>query len=284
MWEPKGVLFDKQHAQLPTPFYIGGGLLRIYYSTRINSQSHIRFFDVNEETLEIISIDQEALGPGERGTFDHSGVMPSCVVVDEFGLPMMFYSGWNLKKDVPYSHGIGIALFNVDGTLRRKRLGPVLSHNTWDAYLVNSPYVEINLCEDKNKWKMWYCSGTGWIEDYPTYHISCASGDTAFQWNTTGSCFITHHKKDEAISRVWRDRYDYSFYYAYRTKDEPYSLWQLKASGEKKEVKIERSDWDSEMQCYPAIYDRHGHRYLFYNGNGYGATGIGLATWKKDIG
>jgi hypothetical protein len=42
---------------------------------------------------------------------------------------------------------------------------------------------------------------------------------------------------------------------------------------------LEPSDegWDSEMIAYPCVFDRHGERYLFYNGNGYGETGIGYA-------
>ena len=34
-----------------------------------------------------------------------------------------------------------------------------------------------------------------------------------------------------------------------------------------------KEDWDSEMICYTAKYCN----YIFYNGNGYGETGIGLA-------
>ena len=200
MWQPKGLVFGEQ-AQLPTPVYIGDGILRMYYSNRVDGKSRICFIDMREDTLEVISKEREALGPGERGTFDHAGVMPSCVIREEFGRQLMFYTGWSLKKDVPYTQAIGIAIVNEDGTLRRGRLGPVLSQNTWDAHLVNSPYVELDLREDKDKWKMWYCSGTGWIDDYPTYHISYAySNSTAWQWNTTGSRSITHKKKDEAIN------------------------------------------------------------------------------------
>ena len=37
-------------------------------------------------------------------------------------------------------------------------------------------------------------------------------------------------------------------------------------------------DWDSEMQAYPAVFDNDGRRYMLYNGNGYGRTGIGWAV------
>ena len=37
------------------------------------------------------------------------------------------------------------------------------------------------------------------------------------------------------------------------------------------------SGWDSEMIEYPYIHDHKGVRYMFYNGNQFGKTGIGLA-------
>jgi hypothetical protein len=36
-------------------------------------------------------------------------------------------------------------------------------------------------------------------------------------------------------------------------------------------------DWDSEMVTYPVVADVAGERFMLYNGNGYGRTGIGLA-------
>jgi hypothetical protein len=47
--------------------------------------------------------------------------------------------------------------------------------------------------------------------------------------------------------------------------------WDLR----NEEVGIERSadGWDSVMMAYASLY----RDYLFYNGNGFGATGIGLA-------
>jgi hypothetical protein len=42
-----------------------------------------------------------------------------------------------------------------------------------------------------------------------------------------------------------------------------------------------RSGWDSEMVAYPWLFDWRGDRYLLYNGNDYGRTGIGLAVWES---
>jgi hypothetical protein len=37
----------------------------------------------------------------------------------------------------------------------------------------------------------------------------------------------------------------------------------------------------SEMIEYPFVFDHKGGRYMLYNGNGYGKTGIGLAVLGK---
>ncbi len=40
--------------------------------------------------------------------------------------------------------------------------------------------------------------------------------------------------------------------------------------------------WDSEMIDYPFDFDHKGHRYMLYNGNGYGKTGFWLAVLEKE--
>jgi hypothetical protein len=37
--------------------------------------------------------------------------------------------------------------------------------------------------------------------------------------------------------------------------------------------------WDSEMTAYPFVFDEGGRRFMAYNGNGYGRTGVGLAVF-----
>jgi hypothetical protein len=46
------------------------------------------------------------------------------------------------------------------------------------------------------------------------------------------------------------------------------------------EVDLPPSDsgWDSDMVCYPFLFEHDGTLYMLYNGNGYGRTGFGLAA------
>ena len=47
-------------------------------------------------------------------------------------------------------------------------------------------------------------------------------------------------------------------------------------------IDVTPGDWDGEMVCYPCVFDAPDGRYMLYNGNGYGATGIGLAVLEQD--
>ena len=46
-------------------------------------------------------------------------------------------------------------------------------------------------------------------------------------------------------------------------------------------IDVSDSGWDSEMIEYPFVFDHEGDRYMLYNGNGYGKTGIGLAVLEQ---
>ena len=36
--------------------------------------------------------------------------------------------------------------------------------------------------------------------------------------------------------------------------------------------------WESSMVAYPCVFEWDGRRYMLYNGNDYGRTGVGLAV------
>jgi len=48
------------------------------------------------------------------------------------------------------------------------------------------------------------------------------------------------------------------------------------------ELDVSESGWDSEMVCYPYVFEYNDKLYMLYNGNGYGKTGIGLAILEEE--
>jgi hypothetical protein len=47
-------------------------------------------------------------------------------------------------------------------------------------------------------------------------------------------------------------------------------------------IDVSPEGWDSESIEYPCVIDHGEKRYLFYNGNRYGQTGVGLAVLEAD--
>jgi len=41
---------------------------------------------------------------------------------------------------------------------------------------------------------------------------------------------------------------------------------------------VSESGWDSTMVCYPYVLEFDGKTHMFYNGNGFGRSGIGYAV------
>ena len=287
MWKFEKVIFNECHAQLPTPIYIGNSTIRVYYSTKKEGISNIFFVDIDENTLSQVSPSKAAMLQGDRGMFDSSGVMPSSIFTEfsssnlerRYEHRVMYYTGWRKKVDVPYGHAIGIADINEDGTLVRRYSGPILDANIHDAHLVNSAFVD-KMCGFHI---MLYSSGTGWIDDYPCYCIKKAMSFDGEFWITNKSKEITFGLQDEAISRVTRDYEKNIWYFSMKTKNTNYKIYTQNDQGLKESIVVGSNGWDDEMQCYPFIYQRGDIKYMFYNGNGYGATGIGVAKWIEDI-
>jgi len=43
---------------------------------------------------------------------------------------------------------------------------------------------------------------------------------------------------------------------------------------------VATGNWEKEMQHYPFVIDVACKRYMFYNGNGFGRSGYGIAEWQ----
>ena len=41
-------------------------------------------------------------------------------------------------------------------------------------------------------------------------------------------------------------------------------------------------EWDSEMQCYPHVFEMDQNLYMLYNGNSFGNNGFGLAVMERN--
>ena len=304
-WRKQGLIFAppqtggwmKTHAQVPTPLP-GDGSIRVYFSSRPEPNlSLTTFVDLDRENpARVLRVhDAPILELGKPGTFDEHGIMPSCAIRDGDRV-LLYYSGWSRGVSVPYTNATGLAVSYDDGeSFERISDGPILAKSIVDPYSATSPVV----LKEEGAWHMWYCSGTGWLEiggKYEhVYDIKYAQSDDGTHWRPTGIVSIAQLTKKEALTKPCvlkiGDGYHMWFCYrgsdTFRNGDDAYRIGHAHSKdllhwerSDDDEQSLERSEsgWDSQMVAYPAVF-RHGSGLLmFYNGNGFGASGFGMAS------
>lgn len=228
------------------------------------------------------------LRPGALGAFDDSGATGRCLVAHQ-GREYLFYSGWALAQSVPFVLAIGLATSDDGGqTFERVSAGPVIGRTRAEPFLAAAPGVLI----EGGRWRMWYTSGARWerTEAGPRhyYRIAYAESPDGVEWHPTGRICIDFENDEEyALARpcVLRDAGGYKMWFSCRGSDyrsgyaesDDGLVWKrndgyggLGPAG---------NDWESPAVAYGFVFDHEGTRWMLYNGNGYGATGIGLARW-----
>jgi len=282
------------YAWVPTLDKLDGDLYKVYFAGRNKDNlSQVGYFviDINRPS-DILDVSQKPvveLGP--LGTFDDSAVLP-CWIVNHQGKKYMYYVGWMQGRRVPYYACVGLAISSDGGeTFQKYSKGPLLDRNDIDPYMTASPCAWV---EDSGLWRLWYMSNNSWSEGWagedptlPRYHLRYAESDDGINWRREGVVAIDFKSDDEyAIGRpsVIREDGIYKMWYCHR--GETYRIgyaesddgvnWERK--DEEVGIDVSPTGWDSEMMCYPYVFDHYGVKYMLYNGNEYGRMGVGLAV------
>jgi hypothetical protein len=275
---------------VPVVYPLGNNLCRIYlYGRNSENRSQIGFIEVDltrPRPVKFIS-SEPVLKLGAPGHFDDSAVMPNWIV-KESDIVRLYYNGWNQGVVVPYYSGIGLAVSNDDGmTFERYSKVPIVGRSSVDPLLTHTACV----LKDGDTWRMWYSSAVKWT--FPAgggkcyYHIKYAESSDGLSWNPTGKVCIDFVDADEfAIARpcVIKEGGIYKMWYSYSSgkyrigyaESQDAMNWTRKDS--EAGISVSESGWDSEMVEYAFVHNEGGVKYLFYNGNGYGSTGLGYAV------
>lgn len=305
-WIKQGVLLPPpthldwaaSHAAVPFVQIIDERSFTLWFTTR----DHRRRSQIARATVTFeadgrarVALDERpVLLPGPVGAFDDSGVMTSCLVEHQ-GRQYLYYQGWSLGVTVPWYVFTGLAVSDDGGaTFARASPAPVHGRSAIDPFWVSSPWVMF----EHDRWRMWYVSGTGWTvrDDTPEHynvHLKYAESPDGIHWEPTGLTVLDYASADEyAISRpvVLADADGYRMWYSHRGK--AYRIgYAESADGLRWErhdnevgIDVGSTGWDSDMVEYACVFDLGGTRHMLYNGNGFGATGIGHAVWDGQAG
>jgi hypothetical protein len=287
------------HAAVPIADYRYDDIFRIYFSSRdIDNRSHTCFIDVDiKQPKNLLNISSKpVLSPGALGCFDDSGAMASCVL-NHKNDKLLYYIGWNLGVTVPFRNSIGLARWDErQEEFVRCFEGPIIDRTKDNPHFVASNHVVI----ENGIYKIWYLSCVGWllgIDGKPVhnYHIKYAESNNGIDWIINGDIAIDFYDKYEyaiSVPRVLKENEKYKMWFSSRaTKDvSTYRIRYAESNDgihwvrkdEEVGIDVSSNGWDSEMLCYPYVFDHKGKRYMLYNGNGYGKTGFGLAVLEQD--
>lgn len=224
-------------------------------------------------------------GPGPDGQFDESGVSyPWIVEVD--GDLYMYYVGWVNGGKGRFQNFIGMAVSTDGGnTFERASRVPILDRTE------SEPFGSGSCCvwRHEGEWRMLYTSFDPWTRDgdkvRPCYRIREAVSGDGLHWERTGRVVIDFEDAGEyVIGRPMILRDDrYRLWYSFRGSSyrigyaESIDGIDFVRSDQELGLGVSETGWDSKMVEYGFVVDIEGHPYMLYNGNGFGATGLGVA-------
>lgn len=306
-WKKHGQIFCANNSsdymytggRTPVPLWVKDNIFKVFFAS-YDKEGRGRIFSLLfdiEKPQEILELQKNPLlDLGHVGFYDDNGIIPSWLLTVDDKL-YLYTIGFSVKNKLIFDAATGLAISNDGGKSFEKLNGPVIDRTVTDPCFAASPCV----MRDNGKFKMWYVSCDRWealdngkYKHY--YNIKYKESQDGIYWEPKATIAIDYQNKYEyAISRptVVKDGpQDYKMWYSYRAQKnvDTYRLGyatskdgiQWTRKDQEVGIDVSPSGWDSEMICYPCVFDHNGRRYLFYNGNGYGRSGFGLAELEKD--
>jgi hypothetical protein len=301
-WEKLGNIFNPKigfhpklytHASNPLPLHLNNNIYRIYYNGRDKqNRSSIGAIEYDIISRKLIKYFKQPLFIHDNeNSYYSDGVSIGCQYSIRGNIYMLFM-GWKILNNGFWQGEIGRLKIEDDGSLTYRDDGPLFSIDTANSISLSYPFVAKN---SNGKYKMWYGStitrdaGNGEM----LHVISNATSIDGIKWIPNGLAIPFEIGVAQAFSKpcIIKNKYGLEMWYSYRgNSDEKYCIgyaksldgegWEIDNS--KAGINVSDLGWDSEMVCYPYVFNHKGNRYMLYNGNGFGKTGFGLAVLKND--
>ncbi len=281
--------WDADTYMTPHATLINRNIIRIYGGTRdTNGVSRIRYIDVSESNPQhIVHISEKpSLDIGNPGCFDDNGVILGDVIPVENEY-YMYYVGFQIVQKVKFFAFSGLAISNDDGnTFVRYSEVPIMDRTSTARY---GRCIHTVLREN-GIFKCWYALINDWKvihgTPYPIYNIWYVESKDGIHFPLEDSILCIDVEGSEyriGRPKVYKTDSGYEMYYTRDLISKDYLIGYAQSPDGIHWVRrddlfqIPRSSegWDSEMTCYPVILNGRSRKYVFYNGNGMGKTGVG---------
>ena len=281
------------HAANPLPVHLNGDTYRIFFSGRDQAnRSSVGAVDIDIVRREIVERHHRPFFEhGPPGSFYADGVsIGNCYIAGS--ARYMLFMGWQSPSDSHWRGDIGRLLVCQDLTLELDGRDPFMASDECDVLSLSYPWV---LQNQDQSYSMWYGATLTWCADNGEmiHVINSASSADGNHWTCSGLAVPYELGVAQIFSHptvVRNAQGSYEMWFSYRSgsgdkyrigyaSSDDGSEWKLKlAAGG---ITVSSYGWDSEMVEYPFAFDHDGQRYMLYCGNGYGATGFGLAILQS---
>ena len=283
----------------PCALHLEQNTYRIYFAA-YDQDGRGRIFSLDIDITrpqDILHLHSEAyVDIGHTGFFNDNGIIPSWILKHDERI-LMYTIGFSKKNQVMFDAASGLAVSDDDGRSFQAYNGTVLDRSFYDPCFAASPCVLYN----KETFHMWYVSCDKWehLDDGTFrhyYNIKYKQSDDGIHWQHIPQIAVDYQNQYEyAISRpsVFIEPSGlHRMWYSYRAQEniKTYRIGYAESEDginwTRKDhlagIDVSESGWDSEMICYPYVFQHQEKKYMLYNGNGYGKSGFGLAVLENE--
>jgi hypothetical protein len=316
-WKKLGRIFDPTEHSLPgncsefaqsPQVLLVGDTLRVFFSTREKDSSgkylsRVTYADF-DKSFELLSVAGSfVIDLGKLGCYDEHGIFPLNVLRTEDGV-LGYIGGWNRRVSVSVDGSIGLARSTNDGAdFSRVGPGPVLSSSINEPFLIGDPFVQIF----DGTFHMWYIFGTKWMQvaglasAERVYKIGHATSPDGLVWEkpregvpiVTDTLGMDESQALPSVAKIggmyhmvfcfrqsvdFRGNSDRGYRFGYASSED---LVNWSRDDERLGIDLSSDGWDSEMLCYPHLFEVDANVYLMYNGNQFGRFGFGVAQLES---
>lgn len=280
------------HASNPLAVHLYDDIYRVYFSARdVNNKSSVAYVDIDITAHKVVGQAQKTTFiHGDEDSFYSHGVSIGNVYSAN-GHDYILFMGWQIRDGGHWRGDIGRLRLDSDDQMTLDPAIPFMECDEEDSVSLSYPWVMY----DEGQYKMWYGSTVTWEagNGEMVHVIKYATSIDGEHWEKHGLAIPYELGVAQAFSRpsVIKDTKGYHMWFSYRSGDGTkyrigyaFSIDGVIWDNKLDEVGIDVSDegWDSEMICYPFVFNHKGKRYMLYNGNQYGKDGFGLAVMEQE--
>jgi hypothetical protein len=298
-WREHGLIYDLNapargvrhsklltHASNPTAVHIQGDRYRVFYSGRDSeNRSSIGAVDFDFSTFEIVADHKEPFAVfGPVGSFDHAGIGLGCELVRADGRHLC-YMAWQTEGLQHWRGDIGVIRLSDELFPLENERGILLNAEGVDPISLSYPCIRQN----ERGYDMWYGSTETWqtANGEMLHTINHAFSTDGIHWTRTGCAVPYTLGEAQAFSRptVWQDsRSVLHMWYSYRDgTGTPYRIGHAQRSDSRTWARdhdqmmppLYCSQWDTQMACYPFVFEHNKRLIMLYNGDDFGKFGFG---------